>query len=375
MILDPPHSPTVTSEQSRGLEVRTISRPGLQEHYITLAACDRETPAAMVSRLQDTLRGRQAVIVRQNLLGLLTVQKAMMGALSGQFGRLDWPVTWIEGSPCDGAPLAGMQILAVSGVPVESVHLHGQVVGRVYSDGQARSGFFGDLRPTDLAAGRPEQAAQVFEKMVAALQAAKMDISHLMRTWLFLDEILSWYGPLNKVRTAFFKKYGVFDRMVPASTGIGARNPARAALVANAFAMQKLNGVIGSREIDSPLQGPAGQYGSSFSRAIEMTMPGYRQVMISGTASIDADGHTVFIGDINAQVKHTMRVVEAILTSRGQSFADVTRAIAYFKDPEHVKAFTAYCAEQSVPAMPLLMVQAILCRDDLLFEIEVDAAV
>ena len=30
------------------------------------------------------------------------------------FGRIDWPVTWVEGAACDDHPIAGMQAFAFS---------------------------------------------------------------------------------------------------------------------------------------------------------------------------------------------------------------------------------------------------------------------
>ena len=54
--------------------------------------------------------------------------------------------------------------------------------------------------------------------------------------------------------------------------------------------------------LPSPLQCPALEYGSSFSRAAELRTPGWRRVVVSGTASILPGSHEVaHVGDVDAQ--------------------------------------------------------------------------
>jgi len=184
---------------------------------------------------------------------------------------------------------------------------------------------------------------------------------------------LNWYDTFNKVRTAFFSQYGVFDHLVPASTGIGAGNPFHAALVADALVVKPKNNFCKVQAIASPLQCPAVSYKSSFSRAVEISYPDLRHLLISGTASIAADGRTVHIGDPASQVEQTMKVVEAILVSRDMGWKDITRAIAYFKDMASLTLYEKYCTENNIPSFPMAVSHADICRDDLLFEIEVDA--
>jgi hypothetical protein len=80
------------------------------------------------------------------------------------------------------------------------------------------------------------------------------------------------------------------------------------------------------------------------------------------------------VGDVDAQVALTMEVVEAILKSRGMGWKDATRAIGYFKRLEDAPAFDRYCAKAGLPALPIVVSENDVCRDELLFEIEMDAA-
>ena len=69
-----------------------------------------------------------------------------------------------------------------------------------------------------------------------------------------------------------------------------------------------------------------------------------------------------------------MEVVAAILESRQITWDHVTRGIGYFKHAEDIPLFQRYCDARGLPAMPLVMVKNDICRDDLLFELELDAA-
>jgi enamine deaminase RidA (YjgF/YER057c/UK114 family) len=97
--------------------------------------------------------------------------------------------------------------------------------------------------------------------------------------------------------------------------------------------------------------------------------------LISGTASIAPEGHSVHVGDVDAQTRLTFEVAEAILASRGMGWGDVTRLIAYFKCRDDVTAFDRGRAALGIPEMPVLFTANDICRDDLLFEIELDAVV
>jgi enamine deaminase RidA (YjgF/YER057c/UK114 family) len=166
---------------------------------------------------------------------------------------------------------------------------------------------------------------------------------------------------------------GVFDRLVPASTGVGTHNPHGAALVGDALAVEALSPAVKIHALPSPLQCPAPAYGSSFSRAVEIQTPGCRRLYVSGTASIHPGGETAHVDDVDAQVDLSMRVVKGILDASGYDWKDINRAVAYFKNPQEAGAWDRWCKANDIESMPIAVVHADICRDDLLFEVEVDA--
>lgn len=67
--------------------------------------------------------------------------------------------------------------------------------------------------------------------MEEALNRAGMDFSHVVRTWFYNNRLLDWYEEFNRARDTFFESRGVFDRLVPASTGIGSGQSGKCGLV------------------------------------------------------------------------------------------------------------------------------------------------
>ena len=115
---------------------------------------------------------------------------------------------------------------------------------------------------------------------------------------------------------------------------------------------------------------------SSFSRGLRLDLNGLVILLISGTASIDEYGQTVHIGDFRAQCRRTYRNITELLSAEGATWKDVVRTTCYLRDIERdYAAFneerTAFFASQKLDPLPASTgIQAILCRPELLVEIE-----
>jgi enamine deaminase RidA (YjgF/YER057c/UK114 family) len=227
------------------------------------------------------------------------------------------------------------------------------------------------FRPVDPGATRSEQARDVFEQMERTLQEAGRDFSQVVRTWFYLQDILGWYGDFNAVRTKFFGERGVFQGLVPASTGIGLPDLDGVALTAGLLAIAP--GTAQVEAVASPLQCEALDYQSSFSRAVEIVTPNVRRILVSGTASIDDAGRTAYVGDVDRQIELTISVVDALLVSRSMDWKDVTRAVAYAPVLRDAVRSEALLKSMGMPDGVFRPLESVVCRDDLLFELELDA--
>lgn len=264
--------------------------------------------------------------------------------------------TWLGAPPGRGGGELAVQVHAAIGAPPLVVDAH----TRAWQAG----GLVTVSNLTAPAAGTPgEQTAAVY----AAL-AARLELKRCARTWLWLDRVNDWYSDLNRARTACFRREGLIagERALhlPASTGIGLAPPA------GRIALEGLAPLVGTPRLLAAAgrQDSAFAYGSAFSRASVVEGPLGRTVLVSGTASIDAAGRTLFPHQRSEQVAETVRCVTAVLAGLGASPADIVQGVAYAVDPA-----TAAVWRSAAHGWPLAVVLADVCRPDLTFEIEVAA--
>ena len=115
---------------------------------------------------------------------------------------------------------------------------------------------------------------------------------------------------------------------------------------------------------------------SSFSRGMRIDLNGVTILLISGTASIDESGKSVHTGDFRAQMRRTLANISGLLASEGCTWHDIVRTTCYLRDIERdYEAFnkerTTFYNEQGLDPLPASTgIQAILCRPELLIEIE-----
>jgi 2-iminobutanoate/2-iminopropanoate deaminase len=115
---------------------------------------------------------------------------------------------------------------------------------------------------------------------------------------------------------------------------------------------------------------------SSFSRGMRVDLGQFALLFISGTASVDENGRSIHIGDFRSQTHRTFANIKALLASEGFTWKDVVRTTCYLRDIERdYAAFneerTAFYEAEGLDPLPASTgIQAILCRSELLIEIE-----
>ena len=115
---------------------------------------------------------------------------------------------------------------------------------------------------------------------------------------------------------------------------------------------------------------------SSFSRGMRLDIKGVTILLISGTASINEYGESLHFGDFRAQTQRTYRNISALLESEGATWKDIVRTTCYLRDIERDYAVfnevrTEFFHQLGLNPLPASTgIQAILCRPELLIEIE-----
>ncbi|MFH1706954.1 MAG: hypothetical protein ABIF71_03435 [Planctomycetota bacterium] len=341
----------------------SFDAPPATETCLVLAPARGVVFAERVRAAGRLLAGRGLAVVRCEMFGPADHLPLFQSALRDTAGT-PLPCTWVVPH---GAREAAGAITAVGGTPVTLNAVDGHAVAAAYRfDGDTWCSVSG-LLPPDGAADPEDQAAALFRTLEQALTGGGFQLTDLVRTWFFLDLILAWYGPFNTVRTTLYRERGFAGGRLPASTGIGAANPAGRTLTAAALAVRSPDPGR-PRQIASPRQCAATRYGSSFSRAMAVG----RKLFISGTAGIAADGTTDHPGDPAGQVACTMEAVAAIAAQAGTRLSETIRGVVYWTDERTLPLFGDWCRAHAAAGLPVVTARTDICRSDLLFEIELD---
>ena len=101
-----------------------------------------------------------------------------------------------------------------------------------------------------------------------------------------------------------------------------------------------------------------------------MAPPEHTCLFISGTASVDEEGTTVHTDDVRGQIKRMLLNVEQLLRPHGAGWDDLVQAVTFLKSADYLELFQAICVEQGLAEAPNTIVEADVCRPELLCEME-----
>lgn len=227
-----------------------------------------------------------------------------------------------------------------------------------------------------------QQTKNYFNLANEILMAEGFSFHDVCRTWIYLNNILDQYDSFNLARNEVFSKLGLLQEQhdinkikeiyLPASTGINGENIFNASGIMDVFAVRPKHSKLKIFNESGKLQNSAFQYGSAFSRSIiiDDDRNKQRQLFLSGTASIDKSGKSVYLNDIDKQIKMTFDVIDQLLKINNVTLYDISEGTIFLKKASYVQNFKSYCWKNNMPPMPLVIVVSDVCRDDLLFEID-----
>jgi enamine deaminase RidA (YjgF/YER057c/UK114 family) len=126
--------------------------------------------------------------------------------------------------------------------------------------------------------------------------------------------------------------------------------------------------------MSAPTLNEARSYGSDFARGIRIDEANKVALHVSGTASIDEAGRTAHPDDFEAQVDRMLVNVASLLEGQGATFGDAVSAITYLKRPADAERLRTKLRDAGFVGFPNVLVEAPICRPELLCETEVLAA-
>lgn len=234
---------------------------------------------------------------------------------------------------------------------------------------------------------------EVFEQMRKILELEGMSFDNLVRQWNFIGQILRIsddiqnYQAFNELRNDKYSQYRKLKRY-PAATGIGMKmdgvkvdfyavkseRPDAVIPIENpdqvnpyAYEQTLLKGNI--------LKGKTGKHPPQFERAV---LSG-NNLFISGTASIRGQD-TIGPGDVEKQTAVTLENILKLINSNkipgrnGNTSGNLLELIilrVYIRYQEDFGKVKTIC-EKYFPGAPVIYIEADICRDELLVEIEAE---
>lgn len=195
--------------------------------------------------------------------------------------------------------------------------------------------------------------------------------TNCLRTWFYVRDIDATYSGLVSARNDYFTRVGLTPSThFIASTGIGAQGLTRCSPLS--FEAYSVLGIDPDQV--TYLRAPSHlndtiSYGVAFERATALTYGDRRQIIVSGTASIDAQGRIHAPGLIRAQVTRMADNVEALLAQGAARPADLLHIVLYVRDLPDAPVARDMIAER-YPGVPVVAVHAPVCRPGWLVEME-----
>ncbi|MGA1976379.1 MAG: hypothetical protein ABSG89_00840 [Bacteroidales bacterium] len=326
---------------------------------------------------------------------LLEKRGMIINSVSGVFGKScpavcvtvhppvkPWKVE-VEGTfePAAAASIQGRVFQSIPYIVIES-----DGIKEVWAAGISSYKHPGDTR---------KAAGKAFDMMVGLLREEGMSLNDLVRQWNYIGDILAVkdgfqnYQLFNEVRNEYYHSHRTISGY-PAATGVGMRHGG----VILDFCAIRSDKSIRIMAVDNPNQVNAYNYGQQvliglnkkadsvkhapqFERALLIADNREAILHISGTASIIGQ-ETMGKGDVGKQTRVTLENIKKLtdiqrlcqmVSADQQYFEEYSLFRVYIKKQEDFGLVRDICHEH-FPEVPAVFIEADICRDDLLMEIE-----
>lgn len=362
-----------------GCYVKQVDGGDCCQQYITFAADPVTAPDELevfYRRLAHRLKTENGRVVWEKAFGSLDsrewVERCRQRYLPQKHSN--HPFTYLEGAPVGGKGLAGLVLYILRGKEVGYLPRKGCVEYRVDQNRRIylAPGAAGENRgPSGLA----QDFSQSVGRIQKALEQAGMRCSDAVRTWFYLGNIQRDYSLFNTLRREMFDdagiEYSASSNDLPASTCIEGASPDSTCTMEFLCCDKK---TVKLRRIYNPEQNEAegDQYlhRPTFSRGMLLRTDHFCELQISGTASIDARGKSVYLSDPVRQMEKTLQNVRSLLHAADMDFSDIAESTCFFQHPAHAPYFERCCESMGIAPFAHIKVKGNVCREDLLFELD-----
>ncbi|MBF0504631.1 MAG: hypothetical protein HQL14_05960 [Candidatus Omnitrophica bacterium] len=216
------------------------------------------------------------------------------------------------------------------------------------------------------------QTRTVFTNLIRDLSLAGGDLyNNCVRTWIYVRGVDAFYREMVDERRDLFAQKGLTgDTHFIASTGIeGGGTHHHDLVVMDAYSILGLDPNQVSYLNDFDMLCAAKEYNVTFERGTRICYADRTHYFISGTASVDNRGITLYPRHVLKQLDRTLENMSSLLKAGGASLADMMYMIVYLRDPADFNRVSERL-KKKLPRVPTVFVQAAVCRPEWLIEIE-----
>ena len=212
------------------MDVRTIESADWAELYITAKprsdASGEDQAAEIFSAIAETLHATGARIFQERIFATAEAMPGVMSARGPAYGDLDDNIAPAQLVVPQGAcgQVAGVQVHAVRGPALPGpICARSSCCGRQIEKGDISFVSVCGMTPPRRGTAT-QQAWAMLGKAECPLHVVGGDILTVVRTWMWLGDILSWYDEFNETRNRFFHRHRLIDEedhrnvRLPAST-------------------------------------------------------------------------------------------------------------------------------------------------------------
>jgi len=217
-----------------------------------------------------------------------------------------------------------------------------------------------------------EQTRNIFNNYITQIEHKNLNIKdHCIRTWLYIRDIDKMYMDVVKERKTLFEENKLTNKThYITSTGIeGKTDSLEKDLCVDFYTIEGISSNQVQHLQATNYLNPTYEYGVTFERGTCVSYGDRKHVFISGTASIDNKGNTIFIGDVNKQMQRIIINIEALLADADAHLNDIACLTIYLRDYSDYQDVNDYF-EKYFKGIPKVIVIGKVCRPNWLIEVE-----
>ncbi len=312
------------------------------------------------------------------------IQRGILDALlCARYGDSVPPFSFIPQKPVTGGLVLEVCLFEADAGSVIACREYAGIRYMTIRNSDCRELITGGCVPAEMAGDTFEQASSVFRNISAIFSREGMQVNSIIRQWNYIGEItgdsggMQHYLRFNLARSRFYDQ-ALWENGYPAATATGMDLPAGAVIV-RIEALEAPFATVTNLAINNSLQVAAHRYSAGvlagneralyaprFERARLLGAGSHEVVLVSGTAAIRGE-QSVAEKDVAEQTRITLENMMNLCTSQTEPvFGILVVYLKYARDYAAVKAVI----DQSVRALSTVYVEAGMCREELLVEIE-----